>query len=169
MLIPHVHTHTQSYCPKHTALRRSPSRNHLLSSPHKNDMLHRPTQLIQVQESFYKYASVDDLVKEMKLTPKLSTLIYNYWKLKRKVCLIIQREEVEGYSWHYKNLGNFWDGNSVSCLLSRFQGIVVSVHYFFVFPCSCSPSITSLYCLTCPSRRHWRASEQNWLQLVELG
>ena len=48
-------------------------------------MLHRSTQLIQVQESFYKYASVDDLMKEMKLTPKLSTLIYNYWKLKRKV------------------------------------------------------------------------------------
>jgi hypothetical protein len=48
-------------------------------------MLHRSTQLIQVQESFYKYASVDDLVKEMKLTPKLSTLVYNYWKLKRKV------------------------------------------------------------------------------------
>ena len=84
----HTHTLTQSYCPKHTALRRSPSRNHLLSSPHKNDMLHRPTQLIQVQESFYKYASVDDLIKEMKLSPKLGTLIYNYWKLKRKVSLI---------------------------------------------------------------------------------
>lgn len=77
----------QSYCPKHTAVRRSPSRNHLLSSPHKNDMLNEPTQLIQVQESFYKYASGDDLVKEMKLSPKLSGLIYNYWMLKRKVTI----------------------------------------------------------------------------------
>ena len=84
----HIYTYSQSYCPKHTSLLRSPSRNHLLSSsPHKNDMLHRSTQLVQVQESFYKYASVDDLMKEMKLTPKLSTLIYNYWKLKRKVSL----------------------------------------------------------------------------------
>ena len=49
-------------------------------------MINGPTQLIQVQESFYKYASVEDLIKEMKLSPKLSALIYNYWKLKRKVC-----------------------------------------------------------------------------------
>lgn len=83
--------HPQSYCPKHTALRRSPSRNHLLSSPHKIDMMNKPTQLIQVQESFYKYASVEDLVKEMKLSPKLSTLIYNYWKLKRKVSPPVSR------------------------------------------------------------------------------
>ena len=77
----HTHTHTQSYCPKHTASQRS-SR---LNSPHKNHTTNEPTQLIQVQQAFYKYTSPDDLTKELNLSPKLSTLLYNYWKLKRKV------------------------------------------------------------------------------------
>ena len=77
----HTHTHTQSYCPKHTASQRS----FHLSSPHKNHMTTEPTQLLQVQQAFYKYTSPDDLTKELNLSPKLSTLLYNYWKLKRKV------------------------------------------------------------------------------------
>ena len=36
-------------------------------------------------QAFYKYASPDDLTRELNLSPKLSTLLYNYWKLKRKV------------------------------------------------------------------------------------
>jgi len=48
-------------------------------------MTNGPSQLIQVQQAFYKYASPDDLTRELNLSPKLSALLYNYWKLKRKV------------------------------------------------------------------------------------
>ena len=47
----------------------------------------RPSQLVQLQEQFYNYASIDDLVEKLKLSPKLGALIYNYWKLKRKVVI----------------------------------------------------------------------------------
>ena len=76
-----THTYTQSYCLKHTAQLTSSRFN----SPHKNHMTNGPSQLIQVQQAFYKYASPDDLTRELNLSPKLSTLLYNYWKLKRKV------------------------------------------------------------------------------------
>lgn len=47
--------------------------------------MNRPSQLVLLQESFYNYASAEDLISKHHLPPKLSTLIYNYWKLKRKV------------------------------------------------------------------------------------
>lgn len=48
--------------------------------------MNKPSQLVQLQESFYNYASPEDLISKLKLSLKLSNLIYNYWKLKRKVC-----------------------------------------------------------------------------------
>ena len=38
-----------------------------------------------LEEEFYCHATATDLQREMGLTPKLSTLLYNYWKLKRIV------------------------------------------------------------------------------------
>ena len=46
----------------------------------------KPSQLVQLQEQFYNYASIEELEEKLELSSKLSTLIYNYWKLKRKVC-----------------------------------------------------------------------------------
>ena len=79
----------QSYCPKHTVMRKSPTKHSYMggsssTSPHKNHMS-RPSQLVLLQESFYNYASADDLTTKLHLPHKLSMLIYNYWKLKRKV------------------------------------------------------------------------------------
>lgn len=68
----------ESYCLKHTRERKSSSRQ---SSPCKNDV---SAQLVQVSQEFYKYTSPDDLVAGLKLSLKVSTLIYNYWKLKRR-------------------------------------------------------------------------------------
>lgn len=76
----------QSYCPKHTAIRKSPTKHtYNTSSSSLKNHTNRPSQLVQLQESFYNYATAEDLITKMKLSPKLSTLIYNYWKLKRKV------------------------------------------------------------------------------------
>lgn len=44
---------------------------------------------MQVSQEFYKYTSPDDLVAGLKLSLKLSTMIYNYWKLKRRVCVVV--------------------------------------------------------------------------------
>jgi len=86
----------QSYCPKHTAVRNSPSKQNFYSPLHQGSKVlgsgagggvveNRPSQLVQLQEQFYNYASTEDLVENFKLSPKLSALIFNYWKLKRKV------------------------------------------------------------------------------------
>lgn len=93
----------QSYCPKHTAMRKSPTKHQYHSPHHSREEMggttseggegegegaeNRPSQLVQLQEQFYNYASIDDLIEKLKLSPKLSSLIYNYWKLKRKVYL----------------------------------------------------------------------------------
>lgn len=72
----------ESYCPKHTALRKTPSK---LMSPQKT--IDRVTsQLQEVEELFYKYSTPQDLVKEYEMSSQLALLIYNYWKLKRKSC-----------------------------------------------------------------------------------
>ena len=44
--------------------------------------LHRVRNL---EEEFHCYAATTDLQKEMGLSPKLSSLLFNYWKLKRTV------------------------------------------------------------------------------------
>ncbi|XP_064405440.1 E3 ubiquitin-protein ligase Jade-2-like isoform X2 [Halichondria panicea] len=69
----------ESFCPKHTAVRRSPH-----SSPRKHGSSRQPSQLIQLQETFHEYADSEHLTKTLKTPPKLAALIYNYWKLKRR-------------------------------------------------------------------------------------
>ena len=106
----------QSYCPKHTAMRNtamrnSPSKQNFYSPLHQgNNVLgtgagggvveNRPSQLVQLQEQFYNYASAEDLVEKFKLSPKLSALIFNYWKLKRKV-RITEAQAVDHRSYKY--------------------------------------------------------------------
>lgn len=65
-------------------MRKSPNKQSIASSHYKNHLT-RPSQLVQLQEAFYNYASVEDLVTKLHLPPKVGTLVYNYWKLKRKV------------------------------------------------------------------------------------
>ena len=43
------------------------------------------TPLQRVESQFYEYTSHEELSKELKISSQASTLIYNYWKLKRKV------------------------------------------------------------------------------------
>lgn len=74
-----------------------------------------------------------------------------------------------GGPWHCKNFLYFLGRYLIPFLMSKFRGIVASIHFPSLFPCSCSPNTISRYCLTCPLRHHWRASEQNLPQLVELG
>ena len=71
----------QSYCPRHTAIRKTPSK--LLSPGLDGPLEMTPLQL--VEEEFYKYASPEELSNELSLSIQISSLIYNYWKLKRKV------------------------------------------------------------------------------------
>ncbi len=66
-------------------MRNSPSKHCYHQSPSKRNHMNRPSQLVQLQESFYNYASAEDLVTKLNLPLKLSILLYNYWKLKRKV------------------------------------------------------------------------------------
>ncbi len=71
-------------------MRNSPSKSSFYSPLHGSSSMggvveNKPSQLVQLQEQFYNYASADDLTEKFKISPKLSTLIYNYWKLKRKV------------------------------------------------------------------------------------
>ena len=47
------------------------------------------SQLQEVEEMFYKYSNPQDLVKEYEMSSQLALLIYNYWKLKRKVCVYV--------------------------------------------------------------------------------
>ncbi|XP_019856885.1 PREDICTED: protein Jade-3-like [Amphimedon queenslandica] len=42
------------------------------------------TPLQRVESQFYEYTSHEELSKELKISSQASTLIYNYWKLKRK-------------------------------------------------------------------------------------
>lgn len=80
----------QSYCPKHTVMRKSPTKQRITTTAalpqgsSNNHHMTRPSQLVQLQESFYNHASPEDLATKLKLPLKQSTLVYNYWKLKRK-------------------------------------------------------------------------------------
>ena len=56
-------------------------------------VLHRVRNL---EEDFYCYATAADLQKEMGLTPKLSSFLYNYWKLKRSV----SPRTYNAFIWH---------------------------------------------------------------------
>uniref|UniRef100_A0A1X7SM56 Uncharacterized protein n=1 Tax=Amphimedon queenslandica TaxID=400682 RepID=A0A1X7SM56_AMPQE len=101
----------ESYCPRHTTLRKTPSKllspsnstlvtpNNLLVPPPLSPLMEQ-TPLQRVESQFYEYTSHEELSKELKISSQASTLIYNYWKLKRKRCMCIKVLETPAGSFH---------------------------------------------------------------------
>ena len=78
---PCIFLFSQSYCPKHTSLRKTPTR----SCNMKKDCKTASSKLYKVQESFHRFANPQMLVTELQISLQLSQLLFNYWKLKRRV------------------------------------------------------------------------------------
>lgn len=68
----------ESYCPKHTTLRKA------IRTPSPKKDLGLSLKVRNLEEEFHRHASPADLQRELNLSERVSSLLYNYWQLKRK-------------------------------------------------------------------------------------
>lgn len=72
----------ESYCPRHTAMRRSGSGRGKFILEGKKPI--KSARLQEMEDEFYTYVSSNEVASELDIKPRYCELFYNYWKLKRK-------------------------------------------------------------------------------------
>ena len=51
-------------------------------------------RLHKLEDEFYTLIKISEIAKQLILTEEIVDLIYVFWKLKRKVCMILNRVEI---------------------------------------------------------------------------
>uniref|UniRef100_A0A3Q3IJR9 Protein Jade-1 n=1 Tax=Monopterus albus TaxID=43700 RepID=A0A3Q3IJR9_MONAL len=95
----------KSYCPKHSGLEGTNSRNRDLGGEEEKEgatdikgrrrgrareeegakrVSFRKLKLQEMEEEFYQFVEVEEVARHLKLLPEVVDFIYQYWKLKRK-------------------------------------------------------------------------------------